>query len=372
MKILYWTPLFWPDLGGIEVLAIKTLPALYQRGHEIIVITSHGELELPDRSDYKGIPVYRFPFSQVLTKRDIKQVKKVQEEVAELKRSFKPDLIHLHYPGHIAYFHLNTIGAHRAPTLLTVHTDFNGLRADANTLFGQTIRSADWVTAVSNATLSDTVQVVSEIKNRSSVIYNGLEVPETVPEPLPFDKAQILCLGRLAHEKGIDLAITAFASLQKNFPNLVLVIAGDGPVRGDLEQQVFALGLADRIKFTGWIQPERVPELFNQSTILVVPSRYREPFGLVAVEAGQMERPVVATKVGGLPEVVIHQETGLLCEKEDSAALAESISFLLNHPDSAIRMGQMGSKRAKEVFSLENFIDNYEGLYSKLINMVAL
>ncbi len=366
MRILYWTPLFWPNLGGIEVLAMKTLPALQKRGHELIVVTSHGELDLPDRSEYNGIPVYRFPFWKVLTKRDLKEVIKVKKQVAELKQTFQPDLVHLHFPGHIAYFHLNTVSAHPVPTLLTVHTDFYGLPGDANTLFGQVIRSATWVNAVSKATLADTLQIVPDIIHRSSVIYNGLNVPELLPEPLPFDKPQILCLGRLAHEKGIDLAITAFASVLKPFPQARLVIAGDGPARSDLEGQVAALGLESTIEFTGWISPEKVPQLMNQSTVVVMPSRYREPFGLVALEAAQMARPVVATRVGGLPEVVVHQETGLICEKEDSAALAEAIAFLQDHPDTAVLMGEMGRRRALELFSLEKFVDNYDRLYSRL------
>ncbi|HSE40481.1 MAG TPA: glycosyltransferase family 4 protein [Acidobacteriota bacterium] len=367
MKILYWTPLFWPDLGGIEVLAIKTLPAFRKRGHEILVITSHGELSVPDKTEYSGIPVYRFPFWKVLAKRDLKEIRRVQKEVAQLKQTFNPDIVHLHYPGHIAYFHLHTLDAQISPTLLTVHTDFSGLRADENTLFGKTIRSADWVTAVSKATLSDTLQLVPEIANRSSVIYNGLEFPDLPHNPISFHKSQILYIGRLAHEKGVDIAITAFASVQKYFPDARMVIAGDGPARIELEQQAASVNLNDSIKFTGWISPEKVPELLNQSAIVVMPSRYREPLGLVAIEAAQMCRPVVATRVGGLPEVVKHEETGLLCEKENAHALTEAILFLLKHPDEAIKMGQLGNRRAAEVFGLEKFIENYEKLYSTLI-----
>lgn len=367
MKILYWTQSFWPDIGGVEVLAMKTLPALRERNYEFIVVTSHCELDLPDEMLYEGIPVYRFPFWKVLTKRDPRQVVKVQKQIAELKRTFKPDLVHLHYPGHIAYFHLSTAATHPAPTLLTVHTDFYGLRGDQSTLFGQTLRSAVWVTTVSDATLSDAIRTVPDILSRSTVIHNGLDTPNLSPEPLPFDEPRILCLGRLVHEKGFDVAISSFALLVNRFPRAHLVIAGDGPVRTDLEEQTAALDLTDRVEFTGWISPEKVPELMNKATIVVIPSRYREPFGLVAIEGAQMARPVVATRIGGLSEVVVHQETGLLFENEDSIALAEAVAFLLNHPDTARRMGQAGRCRALEVFSLEKFIDAYDRLYLKLI-----
>ena len=88
---------------------------------------------------------------------------------------------------------------------------------------------------------------------------------------------------------------------------------------------------------------------------------------MVALEAAQMARPIVATPVGGLPESVVHQQTGLLVEPEDSVALAEAIAFLLSHPDIARQMGQAGRSRALDIFSLENFVDSYDRLYRRLV-----
>jgi glycogen(starch) synthase len=371
MKILYWIPGFWPDIGGIEVLAMKTLPALQKRHHEFMIITSHKELDSPDETWYGNIPVYRFPFWHALAKRDLSQVVKIKQQIAALKRTFKPDLVHLHYPGHIAYFHVNTTNAQSPPTLLTIHTPFPAARGDPDTLFGQTVRSAAWVTAVSKATLSDTIQIVPEIRSRSSVIYNGLPAPQLSLEMLPFDPPQILYVGRLAHEKGVDVAVSAFATIRKRFPRARLKIAGDGPARDELEQQVAALGLTDAVEFTGWIQPEKIPALINKCTCVVIPSRYREPFALITVEAAQMARPVVAARTGGLPETVAHERTGLLFENENTAALADEIAFLLDHPDRAMQMGQAGRCRALKIFSLEKFVDAYDKLYLRLIKEAA-
>jgi glycogen(starch) synthase len=104
----------------------------------------------------------------------------------------------------------------------------------------------------------------------------------------------------------------------------------------------------------------------NNATIVIMPSR-SESLPLVALEAAMMARPVVAARVGGLPEVVVHNETGLLVEQENSSALAEAIEFLLDHPETTIEMGQAARCRAQEVFSLEKFIDAYDKLYLKLI-----
>src|ERR1700757_1849626 len=247
MKILYWTPQFWPEIGGIEVLAMKTLPAIQRRNHEFIIITSHSEMDSTAETRYRGIPVYRFPFWHALARRDLRQVVKIKQQIAALKRTFKPDLVHLHYPGHIAYFHVNTLGRQSAPTLLTIHTPFPAGRGGIDTLFGQTLRSAAWVTTVSKATLSDTIQLVPEIRSRSSVIYNGLPAPRLSPRMLCFVSPQILYVGRLAAEKGVDVAVNAFAMIFKRFPHARFKIAGDGPARDELEQQVAMLGLTGAV-----------------------------------------------------------------------------------------------------------------------------
>ena len=199
-----------------------------------------------------------------------------------------------------------TATAHPASTLLTFHNSVANYRGGPDTLLGKILRMAEWITAVSGATLSDAQQVVPEIKERSSVIYNGLEMPELIPEPLQFEAPRILCMGRFFDDKGFDLAITAFASLIDNFSQARLIIAGDGPERPNLKRQVAALGLGDAVEFTGFIDPQKVPELLNTATVCVIPSRVSEAFPIVALEAAQMARPVVATRVGGLPESVIH------------------------------------------------------------------
>ncbi len=107
-------------------------------------------------------------------------------------------------------------------------------------------------------------------------------------------------------------------------------------------------------------------ELMNSATLVVMPSRCDEPFGLVAVEAALMARPVVASCVGGLAEVVADGETGLLVDKEDPAALARAVAHLLEDPGTAERMGQAARRRAQELFGLDGVVDAYAGLYRRL------
>jgi glycogen(starch) synthase len=125
------------------------------------------------------------------------------------------------------------------------------------------------------------------------------------------------------------------------------------------------MGLTRAVDFVGWVAPAQVPTLLNSATAVVISSR-QEALPLVALEAALMARPVVATRVGGLPEVVVHQKTGLLVEKDSREGLAAAISFLLDHPAVAAQMGQAARSRAREVFSLERCVAAYDALYRTL------
>jgi glycogen(starch) synthase len=370
MRVLYCSELFWPHIGGAEVLATKFLPAMQQRGFEFAVVTSHSAIDLPDETSFSGIPVYRFPFHRPLANRDVKGLMAVRERLALKKRTFKPDLVHINSVGADLFYHLHTRDAHPSRMLMTIH----GLPlidiSEQHSQLVRALRSADWVTAVSEATLAKVVELAPEVASRSSVIYNGLEVPREPPAPLPFEAPRLLCLGRLVRHKGFDLALSAFASLVTRFPQSRLWVVGDGEVRSDLERQAVDLGVTRAVEFTGWVPPDQVPHLINRATVVVMPSR-REPFGLVALQAAQMARPIVAARADGLTEVVVHRETGLLVEKDDSHALAEAIAFLLEHPGLAARMGRAARRRVEDLFSWDRFLDSYVGLYRNLVGRGA-
>jgi glycogen(starch) synthase len=144
-----------------------------------------------------------------------------------------------------------------------------------------------------------------------------------------------------------------------------LVLAGEGPARPELERLATALGVAPAVEFVGGVAPEDVPALINTASLVVVPSRWDEPFGLVAVEAALMQRPVVATRVGGLVEAVEHGITGLVVDKEDPDALANAIVALLEDPATADRMAAAARKRARQRFAWDRCVDAYDRLYQQ-------
>ncbi len=366
-RVLFWSERFWPTIGGVGISASKLLPALKARGYEFVVVTLRDYFDLPEEDHFKGISVYRFPFWSSLAKGNVSQIMELRRRIAQLKQTFLPDLVHIGFLGSSVVFHLHTIDAYPSPLLVSMDSTFPGQELGRDSLVGRTLRTADWVTCVSAARLAEARKLVPEIIDRSSIIYNGREVPSCHPKPLSFETPRLLCLGRLDRIKGFDVALTAFVSVVGRFPKARLVIAGDGPERSELQRQAAQLGLQACVDFVGWVRPDEVPALMNSATIVVIPSR-NEGLPNVAKEAAFMVRPIVATDVGGLPEAVVHEETGLLVGKEDSRALATTINLLLEHPEVATAMGRAGRLRAQQLFSLEPYIDAYDALYRRLVD----
>jgi glycogen(starch) synthase len=362
MRVLFWSGAFWPTIGGVEVIAQKLLPALQRRGHEFTVVTPKGDANSPEQDEYEGSPVYRFSFQNHFTPSAVDYVVGMRRKIDGLKRAFRPDLVHINAVNRSDFFYLTANRSPRLPLLVTLHGQWENR---IEPVVEQTLRRADWVAGCSAAMLERGRQLVPEIGARSSVVYNGIEMPLLAPAPLPYDPPRIACLGRLWPEKGMDLALLAFVAVRERIPRARLMIAGDGALRSELQQQAADLGIASAVDFLGWVAPENMPALINTSTIVLVPSR-QEALGLAALEAAAMARPVVATRVGGVPEAVMHEQTGLLAEPENTAALAESMVFLLENRDAAARMGQAARSRVQRLFSWDRYVETYDGLYRTL------
>jgi glycogen(starch) synthase len=365
MRILFWSETFWPRVGGVENLAARLLPALQARGYEFVVVTWENT-KVPDQIRYQGIPVYRFPFFSGGHQGSLGPLLENRGRVARLKKEFAPDLIHVNSYGGSVLFHVNTAGLYPSPALVTLHQPLPDEPIGRQSLLGDLLRGAAWVTACSASVLAHAQKLLPEIAPRSCVIHNAVEIPAEDPPRLSFDSPRILCLGRLVPEKGFDLALAAFGVIRARVPHVRLVLAGDGGEREQLKRQAAELGLGRSVEFLGAVPPDRAADLIAKATLVVVPSRL-EGFGLVALEAAAMARPVIATRVGGLPEVIVHGETGLLTEAENSEALAGAIAVLLEQPAKARDMGLAARRRAQEYFGWERHVDAYDALYRKLI-----
>jgi glycogen synthase len=356
MRILHFADSYLPRVGGIETLVRELCRAQSARGHYVAVATGalpgHGRDDVID-----GVAVFRRPAEDQELVRDPRLLVRFVENAATIKRRFRPDIVHVH--GWQLSAWLNILSGTPMPhaTLVTLH----GSLKLPHAVQERVLAEAEIVTAVSASLRNEFAEIFPTHAKSIRILYNGVAAPALQPNPLVFRPPTALCYGRLVGQKGFDIALRAFA----NIPDLRIIVAGDGNARSSLEQLADKLGLSDRIQFRGFVAPGQVPRMINEATFVVMPSRWSEPFGLVAVESALMGRPIVASRIGGIPEVVDEKETGLLVPVEDPTALAAAVTTLLRDPARTQKMGAQARERALRRFSIERCADEFEELYGK-------
>ncbi len=359
MKALFWTDGFWPRTGGIETQGYQFIKGMQQRGHHYRVIAQRDSVNDQEHELYDGISIRRFDFNRV---EDFRTLRVLQTEVQRILDEFQPDCIHLFASSGLSVFVFLLIKEiFRVPIIATLHTPYfyKGL----NPILEPILKISDRVFCVSKWVLEQTKSLAPQTS--LELIYNGLPHPKITPTLLSLSPSVLLVMGRLAPEKGFDTAIRAFSLLKKGGSEARLVIVGGGPERSTLEHLAAELKLTDTIYFTGELKREEGLHWINRASMILVPS-YFEPFGLVALEAMLMKRPVIASRVGGLEEIVLDGETGILIPPADPIALSRAIQTLIDQPVLAIQMGVNGYKRASERFTLEQNLIAYEGLMGRL------
>jgi glycosyltransferase involved in cell wall biosynthesis len=170
--------------------------------------------------------------------------------------------------------------------------------------------------------------------------------------------------GVLVPNKAYDVLVEALGRLRKEEQSFELLLAGEGPERPRLEKLAVQLGLAERVKFLGSI--ENVPDLLASAQMVVHPSR-SEGLSNTLLEAMAEGLPVIATDVGGTPELVKDGETGMLVPPDDPVLLAAKIKQLLNDPGLRFRLGESGLKLVRSKYSVETVASQYERIYESLL-----
>jgi glycosyltransferase involved in cell wall biosynthesis len=206
--------------------------------------------------------------------------------------------------------------------------------------------------------------LVAEGLGPVKVIWNGVPIrPSRPPVSAP---PTVVFAGRLVMEKGVDVLIEAFAKVKTGVPEARLIIAGDGPEKERLEKLIADLELSSSVTMLGHLNQTEIERQFSRAWVQVVPSRWAEPFGLVAPEAMMRGTAVVASNSGGLGEIVQDRQTGLLVPPGDANILAEALLEILQDRELAEQMGRAGRKVALECFNEESYIDKFVELYQTL------
>ena len=305
------------------------------------------------------------------------------QQQAERVRARRPALIHAHF-GPDATHALPLARALGVPLVLTHHgydvtTNDDALaRSPSLRLYikrrAQLYNAAELVLCVSRF-VRDKAIGRGAPPHKTLVHYIGIDLASFTPDPAVKRSDTVLFVGRLVENKGCDQLLRAMRLVQLARPKCRLVIIGDGPVRTRLEELARELALR-QVTFLSAQPSGLVRHWMNRARVLSVPSvtidsGASEGFGLVFVEAQAMGLPVASFATGGIPEAVIHDETGLLARERDVDALAHNILALLSSDSMWARCSEAGQKRVRDLFDIRRQTAALEGLYRSVLRRQA-
>jgi glycosyltransferase involved in cell wall biosynthesis len=205
------------------------------------------------------------------------------------------------------------------------------------------------------------------VDSPARVIYAGVDVPPGDPPALRRHGASEIILGtagRLVELKGLEYLLNATRILRHEFPALRVEIAGSGPQRARLERAVTQLGLGGHIEFLGWVHNLR--SVLVRWNVFVMPS-LEEGFPIAALDAMAAGLPVVATAVGGVPELIENGKTGWLVPPRDAEALASRLRLLLRNSELRLSVGAAAHAHVRDHFSAAQMTENFARLYDELL-----
>lgn len=203
------------------------------------------------------------------------------------------------------------------------------------------------------------------------IVFNGTDLrrfspsEDGVKDTLGYGSQMVFACRQLFPRKGIRFLIEAAARIKPQFPQLKVVIAGDGFERPDLLRLASELGIANDVEFLGWVPNAELPKYYRAAALSVIPS-LEEGFGIPAAEAMGCEIPVIATDAGGLPEVVEHGVTGYVVPRGSADAIADAMTRLLSDPALCEQMGKAGRQRSLRLFDWDRTAEQFEQIYQSL------
>jgi glycosyltransferase involved in cell wall biosynthesis len=344
-------------ISGSEAHLLQLLPDLRERGWEVEFLMLHedepGAWEFARELEARGVPR-----DDVRLRADVDPI--AYAEVASLLARRRPRILHTHLVHADVYGQI--AGAMvRVPLRLSTKHGFNWFREGR--FFGLADRAVASLAHVHVAISQGLARYLAEIEGFDEsgfeIVHYGIAGSDAV-RPYAGDEPRLLCVGRLIPVKGHLVLLRALAQARGRVPGLVLDIAGQGPLEPALRAYAKELGLSDAVTFLGFVSP--IQGALERSAAVVVPS-LGEGFGMVALEAMERGRPVIASDVGGLPEIVADGETGIVVPAGDAETLADAIVSIAADLPRAAAMGEAGRRRALESFTQERSTRGIEALY---------
>ena len=393
----YWYPQHASDTQATYVHDINR--HLVRRGHSVTVVTP-GDPSLSREDTFDGVRIVRFPLNLPA---DLTYGRVAQSRVSWLgrfarvavmanyleaqhraiiteAREVPADVVHAHWAiptGPAAVMAARKLGV---PSVITMHGgdvyvnpeqgyDFP-TRWYVRPALRWTLRHAGALTAITEDCRQHALRAGAPSEH-IRLVFNGTDLRRFSPgengsrPDLQFGPNMIFACRQLFPRKGIRFLLEAAAQLKPKYPDLQVVLAGDGFERPQLARLAADLGIGSDVTFLGWVPNTDLPPYYRAAAVSVIPS-LEEGFGIPAAEAMGCEVAVVASDAGGLPEVVEHGVTGLVVPRGDSGALAQAIGSLLADPQRRRAMGQAGRERALRLFDWDRSAVQFEQLYLEI------
>ncbi len=376
VRVLEVAPCAGTEVGGAEVVIDAMFTSLEESGLDVHMLTCRKN----PRYSYMGAFTNAIPVKAFVSGSRVIDWLMAWRILAHIRHNPRPDIVHAQdtYCLPAVVIAAGRLGV---PCVATVHNSFLIPWRDMRPLLRpwgwfqferrakrlrRFINRVDCAVFVSKDLAEDWISNGAK-PVRSKVIYNP-EPGWEMNAPQPTDSGiALLAVGRLDFNKGYQTLLHAIGLLDDSL-DVRLTIAGDGIYRPKLVRLAGELGILNRVRFVGWVAHEELKDLYQDSHVVVLPSLCREALGLVALEAMSVGRPVIASRIGGLSEVVLDGTTGFLVEPGEARDLARSIELLARDPSLRQSMGEQGAIFVRQQFSRENATRECIEVYAEALN----
>ncbi len=363
----------YPTHGGSGVVATELGKHLAEMGHEVAFISYSTPLrltDLPPRVSFHEVDIVEYPLLK-----NFPYTLALASKMAEVAKMKRLQVLHVHYA--IPFAAAALLAREVVPELdlkvvTTLHgTDVTlvGNNPSFKSVTTMTIRKSDAVTAVSNWLREESRRQFG-IERDIDVIYNFIDpvrherpIPPCIPPRNCPDAFTLMHISNFRPVKRVGDVVKVFARVAQEL-DARLIMIGDGPDAGLARQLAEDLGVSDRVTFTGVL--DGVADLLRAANVLLLPSE-TESFGLVALEAMASSVPVVASNVGGLPEVVEHGVSGYLAPLGDVDKMAEYVLEILSDCAKCRAFSRAARQRAVDHFHYRDLVPQYEAVYQRVI-----
>ncbi|WP_400241976.1 N-acetyl-alpha-D-glucosaminyl L-malate synthase BshA [Niallia sp. JL1B1071] len=364
----------YPTVGGSGVIATELGKMLAERGHEIHFISS----SIPFRLNkmYPNIYYHQVEVNQYAVFQYPPYDLALSSKMAEVINREELDLLHVHYaiPHAVCAILAKQMSNRDVKIVTTLHgTDITVLGYDPSLAMGIRfgIEKSDLVTAVSNSLIAQTYEVIEPNKEIVPVynfiderVYRKVDASHLKKEfAILNDEKVVIHVSNFRGVKRVTDVVKSFKQISDQIPSRLLLV-GDGPEMSKVTKLVDELQLREKVLFLG--KQENLEELYSLSDLMLLLSE-KESFGLVALEAMACGVPVIGTNVGGIPEVIVPNETGFICELGDVEDIAKHAVNLLSDSKKHAQFSKNSISRVRDYFRANIIVDQYVEIYKSIL-----